>query len=170
MFTHIDIKKYINKNSAVALEIHVSPFTPGIKLNLYYEVAICPLLQMHDPLYWHSLPIRSAVSKLIVGISFTSSVAHIVYLQWSKIYKLHAVAFIVIPWKSINKNILWLLFATSLKLTHSGRVTRVCLSNLTIISSDNSFSLCRRRAITQLSQPMMVYCQLDTKEEMSIKC
>ena len=50
-------------------------------------------------------------------------------------------------------------------LTHWGRVTHICVGNLTIIGSDNGLSPGRRQAISPgakpLSKQMLEYCQMD---------
>ena len=46
-------------------------------------------------------------------------------------------------------------------LTHWGRVTHICVGNLTIIGSDNGLSPGRRQADWTNSEPMLEYCYLE---------
>ena len=43
-------------------------------------------------------------------------------------------------------------------LTHWGRVMHICVSELTIIGSDNGLSACRLTGAKPLSKPMLEYC------------
>ena len=51
-------------------------------------------------------------------------------------------------------------------LTHWGRVTHICVGNLTILVQ---IMACRLAGSKPLSEPMMEYCQLDPKEQTSVK-
>ena len=55
-----------------------------------------------------------------------------------------------------------------LNLTHRGWVTHICVGNLAIIVSDNGLSSRRRQAIIW-TEPMLPYCQLDTKEHSTVQ-
>ena len=48
----------------------------------------------------------------------------------------------------IMKNCIYVIILGPMKLTHWGRVTHICVGNLTIIGSDNGLSPRRRQAIT----------------------
>ena len=47
-------------------------------------------------------------------------------------------------------------------LTHLGRVTHICVSNLTIIGSDNSLSSARRQAIIWTNDGILIIGALGT--------
>ena len=51
-------------------------------------------------------------------------------------------------------------------LTHWGRVTHICMGNLTAIGLDNGLSPGPRQAIIE---PMLEYCWLDPYDQISVK-
>ena len=58
----------------------------------------------------------------------------------------------------------WALQVYAKHLTHWGRVTHICLNNLTITGSDNGLV-----GTKPLSEPMLEYCQLNPHEWTSVK-
>ena len=80
---------------------------------------------------------------------------------------IHAMSLI---WSRCFGNCAHTLDSPSLLLTHWGRVMHICLSNLTIIGSDNGLSPGRRQAITWTSVGILLIGPLGTNfSEMSIK-
>ena len=73
-----------------------------------------------------------------------------------------------------HQKLVWKLFIKKLhlnlpaanKLTHWGWVIHICISNLTIIGSDNGLSLARTKP---LSEPMLEYSWLDPWEQIQLK-
>ena len=84
--------------------------------------------------------IRYKGDSMIYGINF-----HIMVWQRYTIYRIHLFSL----WYRIHLFSLWIRHVRwlSLKLTHWGRVTHICVSELTTIGSDNGLSPDRRQAI-----------------------